>query len=295
MSKPTHPRFTARDGQILEAIFAYDGVLADYQIQRLFFGAVKRTAEIRLQKLVEMGYITRPDRQHRAQLPGYTVYWLTKPGAEYIASLQGQSLADLHWRKPEARWSLVQHDIAVNDFRIAVTQAAAAHSELQLTEWIPSSIFWADHDTIEYDIKQDGKARKERRGVRPDSYFVVVQPGYPPSRFLLELDRATEHHPRFAREKLHAGIAYIKSPAYRQRFGYNAGRWLVVTTSDMRRGNMQELAERELGKAAAAFYYTTKNLTEQYNPLIEPIWFKGAEETPTALFESYTRNPQDGH
>ena len=34
---PKHMKFTARDGRILEAIHAYDGILADYQIRALFF------------------------------------------------------------------------------------------------------------------------------------------------------------------------------------------------------------------------------------------------------------------
>ena len=171
-----------------------------------------------------------------------------------------------------------------------MTNACEEHPELELTEWTPSSIFWADYDEVTYEVKRGEKVKKEKRGVRPDSYFVIVQPNYPPSRFLLEIDMSSEDLPRFAREKLHAGIAYIRSEAYKQRFGYNAGRWLVVTTGDIRRRNMQELTARELGKAAGVWYYTTFDLTKQYNALTDPIWYHGGEDTPTTLFESYSRN-----
>ena len=53
---------------------------------------------------------------------------------------------------------------------------------------------------------------------------------------------------------------------------------------------MQELTARELGKAAGVWYYTTFELTKQYNALTDPIWYHGGEDTPTSLFESYSRN-----
>ncbi len=53
-------------------------------------------------------------------------------------------------------------------------------------------------------------------------------------RYLLEIDRSTEDNPRFFREKILPGLAYIKTKAYEERFGHRSGRWLVVTTGEKR-------------------------------------------------------------
>ena len=220
---------------------------------------------------------------------------------EYVAGLSGATPKEISWRKPFERWNRCEHDTAVNDFRIAMTQACSAHPELTLTEWIPERVFWRETDRITFSYTRGGKSITDTRGVRPDGYFVVQQPGYSPSRFLFELDRATEDHPRFIHEKLHAGVAYIKSPAYKQRFGYNAGRWLVVTSGEWRMRNLQEKAALELGGVATVFYFTTIDHVRRFDRhaqqatyhdvLTAAIWYQGASATPTTLFKSYTRTP----
>jgi hypothetical protein len=87
---------------------------------------------------------------------------------------------------------------------------------------------------------------------------------------LLEIDRSTEDHPRFLREKILPGLAYIQSQAFEKRFGHRAGRWLVVTTSERRLANMLEQARRE--KAKGNFYFTTYDLVNTETMLLAPIW-----------------------
>ena len=45
-------------------------------------------------------------------------------------------------------------------------------------------------------------------------------------RYLLEIDRSTEDNPRFLREKILPGLAYIQSQAYEERFGHRC--WALV-------------------------------------------------------------------
>ena len=49
-------------------------------------------------------------------------------------------------------------------------------------------------------------------------------------RYLFEIDRSTEDNPRFMRDKILPGLAYIKTKTYEDRFGHRGGRWLVITT-----------------------------------------------------------------
>ncbi len=281
--RPPPMRLTARDGRILEAVHAFDGILADYQIQRLFFTG-RTQMQLRTRLLYQHGYLARPDRRQRAALPAMT-YWLAERGAAYLASLRGQTASELAYRK-QPRWSLIPHDLAVNDVRIAVLHACQQHPALELAEWIPSSEFWAYPDTVEY-RKANGK--QDRRKVRPDGYFIILVDGQP-RRFLLELDRATEDNPRFAREKVLPGIAYLKSEAYARRFGHASGRWLVVTTGERRMRNMREQTRLAARHDAGLFYFTTFQAVTANTVLTSPIWYPGGDTAPVPLFRFEARS-----
>lgn len=270
-------RFTERDGHILEAIQAYDGLLADYQIQRLFFTA-ERQCRGRLNILFRHGYLMRPDLKQRGSLP-CMVNWLSKKGAAYVAGLYGQDIKSFAYRR-QPRWSQVTHDLAVNDFRIDVVEASRRNTALHLEQWIPEGEFWAHPDRVHY---ADIHGRRKSRLVRPDGYFVIRQGKYV-SRLLLELDMATEDNPRFAREKVLPGIAYLRSKAYKKRFGYQSGRWLVVTTSEHRMRNLKSQTEVVAGNAARLFYFTVAEQVQPDTVFTKPIWQRGGDHAPCALF-----------
>lgn len=283
--RAAHPpgfRVTARDGRILEAIHAFDGLLADYQIKRLFFSGASQL-RLRMRLLYHHGYVARPDRRRRASLPAM-VYWLDRRGAAYVAGLSGQSLGGFRYRA-RLKQSGVEHDLAVNDFRLDVMEACARAPDLELEEWVPQGEFWAHPDRVEY---RDAQGRWARRKVRPDGTFVVRQwqaaaGEWRRYRFLLELDRATEDNPRFAREKVRPGVAYLRSEAYRQRFGAAAGRWLVVTTGERRLANMKRQAELAVGREAALFAFTTARQVTPETLFAAPIWHRGGEAQPRPL------------
>ena len=237
VDEPPEMHFTERDGRILETIDRFEGILSDYQIQTLFFNGVSpRTMRDRLMLLYQHGYLERPTKRQRAALP-CMVYWLGEQGLTYIAGLRGE-LAEKGAKPP--RWGLVEHDLAVNDVRIAMLSACNG-IDATVEEWVTSRDFWAHPDQVSYTV-EDG--RREIGKVRPDGYCVVVYENRLRGRLLFEIDRATEDNPRFVREKVIPGIAYIRSDAYRTRFGSNAGRWLVITTSDQRIAHMCQQAER---------------------------------------------------
>jgi hypothetical protein len=269
---------TERDKRLLETIHSHEGILADYQLQRLFFRG-RRTAQERLSKLYHNGYLERPDRRRRATLP-YMVYWLAEKGAAIVAARHGEEVAGFKYRaKP--RWSLVEHDIAINDFRIAVAEAARQWPELTLTEWVPSSEFWAEADQVDYVVPNRGKATRK---IRPDGYF-VIQAGAYAHRRLLEIDRATEDNPRFGREKVAPGIAYLRSEAYERRMGGKSGRWLVVTTSERKLANLKAQTERVAGNNAPLFAFTTFDLARPETVLTESIWWPGGSDRPVTFWD----------
>ena len=255
-------RLTERDKRILEAIHAYDGILGFSQIQRMYFSGKSQT-EQRMKLLYQNGYVNRPDEVQRRRIPEM-VYWLDRKGAELVASLHGTTLSEMGWRK-EPRWFQVEHDLAVNDFRLDMVEACHANPNVTLETWVPESEFWAYPDKISYQYA----GRKMNRNIRPDGFFTLVM-GSNRIRYLLEIDRSTEDHPRFLREKILPGLAYIRSQAYEERFKHRSGRWLVVTTSERRLANMLLQARRT--DAKGIFYFTTYDQVNPKTLLQVPIW-----------------------
>jgi len=262
VSNPPSMRLTARDKRILEAVHTYDGMLSFHQIQRLFFTGKSQT-EQRLKLLYQHGYLARPSKDQRRRLPEM-IYWLDKKGAEIIASLDGTPLKEFPWRN-EPRWFQVEHDLAVNDFRLDLEEACHEDPRINLETWVPESEFWAYPDKVTYTYQD----RQIKRNMRPDGFFMLTF-GKSRIRYLLEIDRGTEDNPRFYREKILPGLAYLKSKAYEERFGHSSGRWLVVTTGERRLRNMLNQARR--ANTNGIFYFTT---FDQINPntlLQTPIW-----------------------
>jgi len=259
---PPAMRLTQRDTHILEAIHAYDGILSFSQIQHLFFSG-KSQAEQRLKLLYQNRYINRPDVNQRRRLPEM-VYWLDKRGAEVVASLQGIPLRELGWRQ-EPRWFQVEHDLAVNDFRLTMNAALVKNPEISLESWIPESEFWSYPDTITYAYN----SHTLKRNIIPDGYFMLSHNRLR-IRYLLEIDRSTEDNPRFLREKILPGMAYLKTQAYENRFGHRSGRWLVITTGERRLRNMLLQAKR--ARTEGLFYFTTYAQLSVESILLEPIW-----------------------
>ena len=255
-------RLTERDQRILEAVHAYDGTLGFSQIQRMFFTGESQ-AKNRLKLLYQNKYLNRPNKEQRRRMPEM-IYWLDKRGAQIVASLNGTPLNDFSWRK-QPRWFQVEHDLAVNDFRLDMEQACQDDPDIHLETWIPESEFWSYPDKITYTYQD----REQPRNIRPDGYFMISTSDLY-LRYLLEIDRSTEDNPRFYREKILPGLAYLKTDAYKQRFGHNSGRWLVVTTGEKRLKNMLRQAER--AKTKGMFYFTTYDRLSPETMLHAPIW-----------------------
>jgi hypothetical protein len=235
--------------------------------------------------------------------------WLGWQGALYVAGQAGllvqypsntgenqMRLLDRRLRKGgirwqrEPRWSQLAHDLAVVDFRRVIEEAVLRLPSLSLETWIPEGEFLSNMDVVDFTYTgKDGKTKRGRKGVRPDGYFILVDQqrqrrGAPSrARFLLELDNATHPQERFGRDKVAAGLAYIRSREYKARFGYNAGRWLVVCPGEGRLHNMKSQAERVVGNGAAAFYFTTFDQVTPNTVFPHPIWYRGGVGQPLSL------------
>lgn len=305
-------RFQFRDGHILQAIYDNDGVLAKRHLKAMFWpGKSWRAMERRLAKLYHARYLAWPSReQHRTHPIPEPICWLGWRGALFLAGRYGvdvqqprsenenqmrsfrKRLRDngVRWVR-EPRWSLVRHDLAVVDFRLAMEWSVGQVPSLVLENWLPESVFRSDVDQVSYTIRlRNGRVVRMERGVCPDAYFEVVEEalrmvGKPHrARFLLEIDMGTHDNPSFGREKAVPGVAYVKSPVYKARFGNNSGKWLVVTAGGMRRmGNMIGQTNERVGRDAHMFFFTMLDQIGAGNLLTSPIWWQAERNEPRPL------------
>jgi hypothetical protein len=278
---------TERDKQILETVHAFDGMMSLKQLWRLYFPDCSSDVQPRkrLRDLCNNGYLTMPTSEEGLRwVPlGETVYWLDTKGAQVLADLAGVDAADFKWRRA-GRWSKIAHDLAVNDFRLTMTEACERDPELTLVDWVPEGGFLRDRDTITYTTR---KGSSKKRMMQPDGWFHVTKTSKRYTgkvntyAFLVEIDMGTESATRFGRDKVPSGVAYLKSDLYRQRFGMPYGRYVVVTGGEERMMNMKAQTERLGGEKL--FYFTTFEQIRAQNALQEPIWWQAGSKNKYSL------------
>ncbi len=310
--KPVAIRFQERDGAVLHAIYQYDGVLARRHLKEMFWpDKTWRAMEIRLSRLYKHGYLDWPSYKQRQTKPiPEPICWLGWKGVLWLAGETGLLIdppksvneaqlrlldrrlrdAGLHWLR-EPRWNQLVHDLSIVDVRLAVEKAVRELPRLTLETWIGESTFQSHMDVVEYALpRQEGGVKTVKKGVRPDGYFVVLDNNRlshsmpARARFLLELDLATHDNPSFGREKVLPGIAYLKSATFKARFGANAGRWLVVTTSQIRMKHLLKQALAVGKEGARVFLFSTFEQVLSANPLLSPIWWQVGASEPITLF-----------
>lgn len=302
---PSPMRFQARDAEMLQAIQKYDGVLARRQVKDLFWkDANVKTMERRLTLLLRNAFLNMPTLEQRRIYPiPEPVVFLGWRGILYLTRQLEIEIADpptvnenqlrklesrlrtlgVHWQR-EPRWSQLSHDIALNDFRMSVEEAVSYWPSLEIEEWIPESQFLSNMDVV--------KMRNRSKGVRPDGFFVLVDHmrlihnSPAKARFLLEFDNSTHPVSRFGRDKAIPGMAYIRSRAYKDRFGFNSGRWLVVCRSQQRMLHLKAETEKVLGKNACHFFFTFMGKVAANSVLTSPIWLCGGSDDRVKLFHN---------
>lgn len=287
---PRRMRLTERDKALLQFIYDYEGLVSRRQLAKVFFGGNDDWAKHRLRILFENGYVRQPDEQDMHRVPrGEWLYWLDRMGLEVVAGLRGDDPRHTDILRAEApQWAKIEHDLALNDFRLTVNDAVSLNPSLALTDWINEKTLthWADEVTW---TQPNGRDAKKRFAM--DGFFKVKRqkPGTDKTEtfaYLVEIDRGTHSNPAFADEKVRPGVVYITSPVYEARFGVKFGRYLVVTEGGQRLENMIRQTERIPG--SELFYFTTSSQCAPETILTAPIWRRPGQENAFALIPSET-------
>jgi protein involved in plasmid replication-relaxation len=236
---PKPMRLTERDKAIIYTVQQYR-VLRQDQLATLF-GLGKSVIQRLFVRLYDHGFLERKF----LQILGWnspTLYVLDRKGAELLRTAYG--LDDLVWYNSSKalKPDFLEHTVAINDVRIAITKAAQAVG-YDLLKWLGENDLKADYDRVQI---RSSSGRIQSVSLIPDSYFVLKTPrGI--AHVFLELDRGTETTGRF-KTKVQAYQAYFRSGAYEKRYNARSMRVVTVTTGERRLETLKRATEEAGGK-----------------------------------------------
>lgn len=276
LTTPQPIRLTARDTDIIRAVYDYR-LLTTQQLQTLFFPSLHQ-AYARLSSLYHHGFLDRKFLGvHADKMNTPIMYVLDKRGAELLQSAQG---LEVHWSKElkHLTTQFLEHTLAINTVRVAVTRAAQDLGYTVLT-WKGENEIKADYD---YVTIRGENGRVQSVSVIPDSYFALETPKGK-AHFFLELDRGTMTTQRF-KTKILAYQVYYGSGAYQRRFETRSLRVLTVTTGAVRALNLQRVTEEADGKQR--YWFSTLDQISPQTVLSAPIWQVATKSESQPLIES---------
>ncbi len=296
-----------RDIDIVRSVYQYRAMSRD-QIEKLYFGPnspfykaskysrkqpypekIGATSERdtgckrRLRWLYDRGYLFRDDQPQRiteGRKP--LVYFLDTAGARLLAEFDEVDLASIDWHKREndVSWLFLNHLLATNDVRLAVTLAARQHG-YQITSWLDDRSLRRDRrEYVSVQVAyRDGQGRdrirEEKVAFVPDGYFTIEAEGKM-LHYFLETDMGTvtgisqrEGRRDFSR-KVKAYMAYRASGKFKERYGADTFRVLTVTTSEQRMANLVQATHKAQGKFT--FFFSTFERIKGGDLLTDLLW-----------------------
>jgi len=283
---PPRMQLTKRDRTIIDLVWVYR-YLTRSQIQRLLYPfrekrkepSRKNVVTRRLMLLYHNEYLDRihaPVASDRGSSP--IVYCLDRKGARLLAAERDLDIRALHWSKRQRERGLLflQHTLAINDFRIAIT-LASRHGAHEILRWLDERSL--GEDEAREGLKEIALGLGKGGSILPDAYFTLNLDGRKAS-FFLEVDRGHTEGPRI-RRKVRTYREYYASGLYEQHFGSRSLRVLTVTTSQRRLANLKAWTEKAGG--GHLFWFTVESLVEPGTVLVDPIWRMAGEEGVHAL------------
>jgi hypothetical protein len=231
-------RLTTRDVDLLSSLADFR-VLTTTQVQRLFFRSLHR-ARKRLFKLWQHGMVDRVFRPvSLGESPSEAIYTMAAKGARLLAQQRGsseQASREVIRRKKISPFFL-EHSLAVNSFRIALTIGCGHTYNARFLSWRQGAAIGfeqiiADPDSggsiVRVPVVADGLAEIEVAG-HSESYFV-------------EVDRGTVPLRRWRRRY----AAYLKASRdeiLQKRLGISHFAVLIVTSGEQRMLNLLNVAK----------------------------------------------------
>jgi hypothetical protein len=206
------------------------------------------------------------------------IYFLGPKGISLISEKNGVDPAEIQRRQKaleQKKDLFFDHDLLVNEVRMAFYQALANLNGIRLDRWLTPI-----ECLEEYSLFNPKLGKEENIAFRPDGYFRYFHNDKLFGCFV-EVDRSTMNNSRFqAKAKIY--LEYAQSSSYQQKYGLKFFRVLVLTKTRERLLNLKAVTEKLTDKM---FWFTTwKNLEPE--KVFGPIWQRPGKEGNFSLLES---------
>jgi hypothetical protein len=267
---------TARDVQILTAVYEYR-VLTRFHIERLLFppGASSRCI-LRLRLLHEHGYL---ERQEQSSTPSEGrkpyLYLLTEQTARLLADALGGEREQIAWKPSDNTLSqlFLGHLLAGQDVHVAVAVSARRHG-FALARWINEAALRSAHAKDVVSV-QGPKGGLQKVPVVPDGSF-TLRVDDRRAWFFIEIDRGTvtadalDFTRRDWEKKIRAYQAWHASGLFRARYEVPNFRVLTITTGERRLSRLRQVTEEANGRRR--YWFSTFDRIRGGDILTDPIW-----------------------
>lgn len=277
VATPRPMRETEGDRQIVRLVYDYR-ILSQTQLEQLL-GKSRSTMQQSLVRLYDHRYLERVFLPIAELGSSPALYILDKRGIEV---LQRQGVADFTG-VPDKDISLLfmEHTLAINRFRIAITQACEQIG-WKITTWQTENEVKADYDKVM--VKGRG-SKPKTIPIVPDSYFVIEAPDKGLSHLFLELDRGTMTLERF-RAKVEGYLSYYKQGGYEKRYHAKGFRVVTVvdTPKDARVANLAAHTAKLEGIGRRFWFAHLPAITPE-TVLTQAIWTVAGDTRPATLFK----------
>jgi protein involved in plasmid replication-relaxation len=233
-------QITKRDVAILIDLYNYR-YLSFSQLVKLHFPAPD-SAYKRLRILKKGGFV----KTFHAPAISERIFHLDKAGAKLVAAELETEVEELSWynySKTPKDYYYLRHFLAINDFRILITQTCE-DSPITLLGFIPEYI---GEKTREGHVKKYLRDRVKEYSHTPDAVFALKKDGNA-AIFFLEIDRGLETVSDPEKGFMKCAVFYLnyfvarKYERYESDFGtaFKSFRSLVITPSEKRLQHMRE-------------------------------------------------------
>jgi hypothetical protein len=278
-----HAHITARDIAILLDLYHYR-YLSFSQLVRLHFPA-RDSAYKRLVILKRAGFV----KTFNAPAITERIFHLDNQGAKLVAAELDTEVAELSWyrySKTPKDYYYLRHFLAINDFRILLTQACV-ETPITLLGFIPEYI---GEKTKQGHVKKYLRDSVKEYSHTPDGVFALEKDGNT-AIFFLEIDRGLETVSDPEKGFMKCVIFYLnyfvarKYERFQTDFGasFKSFRTLVITPSDKRLQHMREAVSNFpfSPPQAKRFIWGTTEQKATKQLLFESIWqsMDAADET----------------
>lgn len=254
-------RLEPRDKELLTNLFLHQ-TMSRGQIQALYFGSTVR-CNVRLRQLFDHGFVSRyylPAAPFGAQ----AVYSIGKTAVPLVAGELEMDRAEVNKQYRRSKTpTFIEHTLEIVNLMIAFRAAVAQHPEVEIERWVPEML--CRH---EYEIQMSGSQRWGKEVFKPDAFVrLATRKGGGLWNYFIEVDLGHTSARQFL-GKLITHERYWRSGLFREIYGCDSFRTLVITTSPKRLKNLRSLVASQQSNL---FCFTTFAATAEQGVLAS-IW-----------------------